>query len=97
MLPDTLEPSLPEVSLGLPGGLGQPGPPTVSSSLLGSILRLSPGVLAGVWGERLGKVETCSGSAIRCIAGCCYCWGAGVLYRERPAMSRKQLERHTDP
>ena len=43
MLPDTLEPSLPEVALGLPGGLGQPCPPTVSSSLLGSILRLSPG------------------------------------------------------
>ena len=30
-------------------------------------------------------------AVFRCIAGCCYCWGAGVLYRERSAMRRKQL------
>ena len=71
--------------LGVPVMVGSPvaGMLGCLTTSLGAVI---VGVLAGVWAERRGKVGTRRPSAIRCIAGCCYCWDAGVLYMERPAI-----------
>ena len=58
-------------------------------------LRIARDAVGPCQGQRTGR-EALKGRNLLWISytlysGCCYCWDAGVLYRGRPAMPRKQL------